>query len=101
MPSQHSKGQIAQQLKTWGKIFSSLFLQNTTMLKKNDQLTNEQQESISRKNNFVVLPPSPILSSYPPIDHDIDPPPSTHSTPSTQVSFFPYAKFPYPSAKQI
>ena len=80
-------------LKVRGKRVSLLTTTTPTML--DDQLTNGQHESISRKNNFSSSF-HPSSESYPllPSIANIDPEPSTHSTASMQVSLSPMQSSP-------
>ena len=85
-------------LKVRGKRFSLLTTTTPTML--DDQLTNGQHESISRKNIFIIFLPS--TESYPslPSIANIDPPSSMHSTASMQVSLSPMQSSPiHPQSK--
>ena len=79
-------------LKVRGKRFSLL---TTTPTMLDDQLTNGQHKSISRKNNFSSSFHS-SSESYPilPSIANIDPAPSTHSTASMQVSLSPMQSSP-------
>ena len=78
--------------KSGEKIFSLLTIRPTMV---DDQLTNGQHKSISRKNN-ISSSFHPSSESYPilPSIANIDRAPSTHSTASTQVSLSPMQSSP-------
>jgi len=83
---------LDRSLKVRGKGFLST---TTTPTMLDDQLTNEQHKSISRKNNFSSSF-HPSSESYPilPSIANIDPASSTHSTASMQVSLSPMQSSP-------
>ena len=84
---------LDRSLKVRGKGFLST---TTTPMMLDDQLTNGQHKSISRKNNFSSFF-HPSSESYPilPSIANIDPASSTHSTASMQVSLSPMQSSPF------
>ena len=82
---------LDRSLKVRGKDFLSTTI-TPTML--NDQLTNGQHKSISRKNNSSSFHPSSEFYPFLPSIANIDPASSTHSTASMQVSLSPMQSSP-------